>query len=155
MSRQRLEEAHGAAAPRPRLRLVRRRSRALVQRSPGTRLAPVALLVAICTAALVVAVLLEQVILAQSAFKLARIRRQTAAAEARNQELLLRTTKLQSPRRLERYARTRLGMVAPGSVEYIVADVGTARAGLALARPSTGLPGAARAFGASRPEGAP
>jgi cell division protein FtsL len=80
-------------------------------------------LAAVCVAAVVFGVLLEQVILAQSAFKLASIRRQTAAAEARNEELLLEVTKLQSPSRIERYARSVLGMVEPARVEYVVAAV--------------------------------
>lgn len=103
--------------------VVRRRSRATVRRSPGTRLAPFGVLAAICLAAVVFGVLLEQVILAQSAFKLASIRRQTAAAEARNESLLLEVTKLQSPSRIERHARSVLGMVEPARVEYIVAAV--------------------------------
>jgi hypothetical protein len=132
----------------PKLRLVRRRSRVLVKRSPGTRLASLALVSAICVGGLVFGVLLEQVILAQSAFKLARIRRQIAAADATNQELLLRMTRLESPRRLERYARTRLGMVGPRRVEYLVADLGRARDGLPFAMPWRRPSRAAHALGA-------
>lgn len=106
--------------------VVRRRSRSLIRRSSGTSFAPLALLSAICVAAVVFGVLLEQVILAQSAFKLARVRRQMAAAEARNQELTLEVTKLSSPSRIERYARTALGMVEPARVSYIVAGLGSA-----------------------------
>ena len=108
---------------RARPAVVRRRSRPTVRRSPGTRLAPLGALAAVCVAAVVFGVLLEQVILAQSAFKLASIRRQTTAAEARNEELLLEVTKLQSPSRIERYARSVLGMVEPARVEYVVAAV--------------------------------
>jgi cell division protein FtsL len=110
----------------PRSTVVRRRSRSLIRRSSGTSFAPLALVSAICVAAVVFGVLLEQVILAQSAFKLARVRRQMAAAEARNQELTLEVTKLSSPSRIERYARTALGMVEPAQVSYIVAGVGSA-----------------------------
>ena len=103
--------------------VVRRRSRPTVRRGSGTRLAPLGALAAVCIAAVVFGVLLEQVILAQSAFKLASIRRQTAAAEARNEALLLEVTRLQSPSRIERYARSVLGMVKPARVEYVVAAV--------------------------------
>jgi cell division protein FtsL len=116
--RRRADEGGGDA-----LSVVRRRSRPTVRRSPGTRLAPLGVLAAICVAAVVFGVLLEQVILAQSAFKLASIRRQTAMAEARNEALLLEVTKLQSPSRIERYARSALGMVEPARIEYIVAAV--------------------------------
>jgi cell division protein FtsL len=105
--------------------VARRRSRPSVRRNPATRLAPLGALAAVCVAAVVFGVLLEQVILAQSAFKLASIRRQTIAAEARNEALLLEVTKLQSPSRIERYARSALGMVEPARVEYVVAGVGS------------------------------
>jgi cell division protein FtsL len=98
----------------------------LIRRSPGTRAAPIAILGAICVAVVVVGVLLEQVVLAQSAFKLARVRRELAGAEARNEALTLEVTKLQSPARIERYAHDALGMVAPTRVQYIVAAVGSA-----------------------------
>jgi len=136
---------------RPGLRLIRRRSRALLKRTRGTRFAPVALVSAICAGAVVFGVLLEQVFLAQSAFKLSGVRRQAAAAEARHQELLLRVTKLQSPRRLERFARDRLGMVAPGGVEYIVADVGRPDAAVAVLHSAPGgREGAAQAASTAR-----
>jgi cell division protein FtsB len=125
--------------PQPGLHLIRRRSRGLIKRGRGTRFAPIAVVTAICAAALVFGVLLEQVFLAQSAFKLARIRREMAEAEDRNQALVLRMTKLQSPRRIERFARARLDMVDPGGVEYIVADVGRPDGAVAV-RPPRGGP---------------
>jgi cell division protein FtsL len=118
-SRRRIEN-HDTSAP---LALVRRRSRSLIRRGAGTRLAPLAALAGVCVAALLFGVLLEQVILAQSAFKLARVRRQMTAAEVRNEELTLEVTKLASPTRIERHARRVLGMVAPSDVEYVVAAV--------------------------------
>ena len=66
--------------------------------------------------ALVFGVLLEQVILAQSAFKMARVRREMIRADATNQELLLQMTRLSSPQRIETYARGQLGMTEPGNV---------------------------------------
>jgi cell division protein FtsB len=77
--------------------------------------------------AIVMGVLLEQVVLAQSAFELAKLRKDVVAAEATQEELLLQAARLDSATRIERYARRSLGMVdpAPGSVEYIVANVRT------------------------------
>jgi hypothetical protein len=73
------------------------------------------------------AVLLEQVILAQSAFELSRIREDLAAAESHHEELLMISAKLDNAARIERYARRSLGMVdpLPGSTQYVVADIRT------------------------------
>lgn len=112
-------------AKNPGLRLVRRRSRKLIRRGFSTKLAPTAIIAAIGVAAVVIGVLLEQVVLAQSAFKLAKVRQEVIAAEAEHQELLLEATKLGSPGRIERYAIEELGMVkpAPAQVDYVVADI--------------------------------
>jgi hypothetical protein len=133
---ERLPWGGGEPPAEPRLRLIRRRSRTLIKRGAKTRLAPFAVCAAICAAALIFGVLLEQVILAQSAFKLSRIRGDIVAAQARNQELLLESTRLADPERLERYARGRLGMVDPAGYEYIVADVGSLGRRVALQEPS-------------------
>jgi cell division protein FtsL len=110
---------------------------------------------AVCVAALVFGVLLEQVILAQSAFKLARVRERMAATERRHQELLLEMTELQSPERIERYARAELGMVEPANIGYVVADVGRPDRGVALLRPAAGLPPATAAAAAAAVEARP
>ena len=81
------------------------------------------LVVTIVVLAIVAGVLLEQVMLAQSAFRLSDINRSLAAAEARQEELLAELAELESPGRIERYARTQLGMTDPVVVEYIVANV--------------------------------
>ena len=146
------EAARAPAAGERRLTLIRRRSRGLIKRGTNTRLAPFAVLAAICAAAVVVGVLLEQVVLAQSAFKLAEIRRAIASAQARNQELLLETTELASPARIERYARRRLGMVEPAGYEYVVADLGRLTERVARRRPSP--PGNAERYGAAVGEAA-
>jgi cell division protein FtsL len=85
----------------------------------------VVILGGIAALGIVFAVLLEQVVLAQSAFKLARLRADVVAAEARNHQLLLDASKLQNAERIEQYARDQLGMVPArsASAEYIVADV--------------------------------
>ena len=89
-------------------------------------MAPLALATAIGIAAIVTAILLEQVVLAQSAFHLSDLRTQFEEAQGRHEELLLEAARLDSAARIERYARDVLGMVepAPESVRYLVADVG-------------------------------
>jgi Cell division protein FtsL len=111
---------HGA------LRIVRRRRRkGLIQREGASRVAPLVIAVAIAVATIVFAVLLEQVVLAQTAFKLADLTRRASKADRRHQELLVRWARLQSPNRIERYAHRRLGMVdpSPDRVGYLVANV--------------------------------
>jgi cell division protein FtsL len=114
-------------ASRPPLRVVRRKSRNLLVRGESRRLAPVVIVSAIVVMAVVVGVLLEQVVLAQSAFKLAQIRESVVAAEEKHQDLLLEAAKLESTDRIERYAREVLGMVEPDPalVNYLIADVHT------------------------------
>jgi cell division protein FtsL len=109
----------------PGLRLVRRRSRALIRRGFSTRFAPLAIVASIGVVVVVVVVLLEQVILAQSAFELARVREKVVEAETLHQELLLEATRLGSPDRIAKYAMNELGMVepAPEEIDYIVADI--------------------------------
>ena len=109
----------------PGLRLVRRRSRKLIRRGFSTRIAPTAIVATVGVVVVIAGVLLEQVVLAQSAFKLARIRADIVAAEAENQELLLEATRRGSPGRIEKYAMEELGMVKPPpqEIDYVVADI--------------------------------
>ena len=109
------------------LSVVERRRKASGKTSRGHTKGFVITVSILLGGAIVVGVLLEQVTLAQSAFELAEMRQDLVAAEARHEELLLESANLDSAARIERYARTSLGMVdpAPGSVEYIVADVRT------------------------------
>jgi len=95
------------------------------------------------------------VTLAQSAFMFARIRQETIAAERRNQELLLQMTKLQSPARIEKYARTELGMVEPTSIDYVIADVGGLDRKVAVLRPAADLPAAAGSAAVGAPAEGP
>ncbi len=132
-------------AQRPALEVVRRKSRRLIKRRAQRRFAPLAIAVTICVAAVVFGVLLEQVILAQSAFKLERVRESTAREQARHEELLLESARLESPARIERYARIDLGMVDPSSVEYIVADVIRPPSQLASSSRSRPLPATGQA----------
>src|ERR671918_869031 len=110
---------------RPHLRVVRRKSRGLMVRSESRRMVPLVIVTGIAVFAVVVGVLLEQVVLAQSAFKLARVREMLITEEQRHQNLLLEATRLEGSGRIERYAREVLGMVEskPQSTNYLIADV--------------------------------
>jgi cell division protein FtsL len=121
-----------AAAPvrnrRPRrrnLKVVRRRRRGLIKRSPTRRMTPLVLGGVMLVTLLIATVLLEQVLMAQSAFKLEGIRSRTERAETRHQELVLEVTRLENKERIEQYAVSELGMRATNSTnsEYMVADI--------------------------------
>lgn len=86
-------------------------------------MAPLIVVSVILIAATVFAVLLAQVTLAQSGFKMAEMRERMTKAEARHAELVLKVAKLGSSERIERYALEQLGMVYPENIEYIVADI--------------------------------
>jgi cell division protein FtsB len=105
------------------LQVVRRKKKGLIQRGGQRRMAPLVVISVILIAATVFAVLLAQVTLAQSGFKMAEMRERMTTAEARHAELVLKVAKLGSSERIERYALGRLGMVYPPEVRYIVADI--------------------------------
>ena len=113
----------------PRLRLVRRRSRKLVRRRPHRLLAPATTLGLVSVAVLIFAILLEQVMLSQSAFDLTRLRERLEAAEDRHQRLTFEAARLDDPERIEDYARDRLGMILPEDVRFMVADIPALRDG--------------------------
>jgi cell division protein FtsB len=122
--------ASRARSKRTDLKVVsRRRKRGLMQREGSSRALSMGAVTAIAAGAIVFGVLLEQVVLAQSAFKLTSIRQSVTATEARHEELLLEAAKLDSAARIERYARLELGMIdpAPATVRYIVADINARR----------------------------
>lgn len=145
----------GATQDRADLRIVRRRSRSLIKRGRSTRLAPVVILVGICVATIVFGVLLEQVMLAQSAFKLTQIRARLARAEATHEALLYEAAQLENPERIERFAREELGMVDAPAVSYIVARLPMERGQrLARSRPPAELP-VGQAAGGAPWDGAP
>lgn len=95
------------------------------KRSEARRPLPLYIGLGLFAGAVVAAILLMQVVLAQSAFDLSDLRKQLQAAEERHEILLLEAAQLDSSARIERYARENLGMVdpGPGGVQYIVADV--------------------------------
>lgn len=80
---------------------------------------------AIVIVALVFGILLEQVVLAQSAFQLTETRDRLVAAEERHEAILRASARLDSPARIERFARQEIGMVDAdtSSVQYIMADI--------------------------------
>ncbi|MBA2272592.1 MAG: cell division protein FtsL [Actinobacteria bacterium] len=149
----RAERRTEPAKPRlaPGLEVVRRRSKGLIRRSPVRRLAPAAILGAIGVVAVIFAILLEQVILAQSAFELSRLRSDLATVQARHERAMFEASQLESPERIERYARDELGMIEPPLSEYVIADVKAPRSpGLAQSARRSSLSGSpAAAIGAA------
>jgi len=85
--------------------------------------------------AAVFAILLEQVMLAQSGFKMAKLQQKIEKAETKHAELVLEAAKLSSSERIERFAISNLGMVRPERVEYIMANVGVKGAARIAAAP--------------------
>lgn len=111
---------------RPKLEVVGRKGRrGLIKRSGSRRLAPAGVAAAVLIGAIIFSILLEQVVLAQSAFDLAKLTARVNAAEESHQALLVQWARLQSQDRIEHYARTRLGMIdpPPGDIQYVVANV--------------------------------
>lgn len=115
----------GRRAGRSHLSVVRRGSPGRLVRGSTPRVTSYVVASTIVVLAVVFGVLLEQVVLAQSAFKLKGIQDQLVRAETRHKELMLEAAKLESSERIERFARQELGMIKPDpqSVSYIQADV--------------------------------
>lgn len=111
----------------PTLRLLHRGKKSKAKRSSVRGTLTAIAVVVFLGGAILFGVLLEQVALAQTAFELSRLRADLAKAESHHEELLLASARLDNAARIERYARTSLGMVdpAPGSTQYVVADVQT------------------------------
>ena len=107
------------------LRIVKRRSRRLIRRSPSTRSTPLVVAGVILVVAAIFGILLEQVLMSQSAFKLGKIRERMIAAQSRHEDLIFQVSQLESDARIESYGRTELGMVEadPARTEFIVADI--------------------------------
>lgn len=139
-------------ASRAPLGVVRRSKKGLIKRHSQRRFAPLLIVAVLLVGATVFTVLLEQVILAQTGFKMAQLRERVIAAESRHAELVLRAAKLGSPERIERVAITELGMTypAPSEVKYIVANVRPDPATrLARSKPKFILDSEAQAVGVS------
>jgi cell division protein FtsB len=110
----------------PHLRVVkRRRSKKLIKRDETRRAITFLIVAGILAGGIVAAILLEQVLLAQSAFHVSDLRGRLEAAEETHEVLVLEAAQLDSSARIERYARDVLGMIepVPETVQYIVADI--------------------------------
>ena len=114
---------HSTRSSRPSLRVVRRKKRGLIKRAHSRKIAPALVLLGILIAATIGTILLEQVVLAQSAFKLSDMRSQLERAEEKHSQLLLQAAKLGSSERIKNVAVNDLGMVYPAQTGYIVARV--------------------------------
>jgi cell division protein FtsL len=95
----------------------------LIQRARSRKIAPALVALGILIAATIGTILLEQVVLAQSAFKLSGMREQLEQAEEKHSQLLLKAAKLGSSERIKRVAMNELGMQYPLEPHYIVANV--------------------------------
>lgn len=141
------KESPARRASKPELKVVsRRKKKGLINRA-GTRLAPLTIVAVITIGGIVAGILLEQVVLAQSAFKLTKIRQELTAAEETRELLMLEAAKLDSAARIERYAREKLGMVdpEPHMVRYIVADIRSGTKGAPMIATDQRFPAPSRA----------
>lgn len=109
--------------PRSHLKVVRRRKKGLILRSGSRRVAPLFVAAVLVVITTISVVLMEQVLLAQTAFKVSQMREEIVKAEARQAELILQAAQLGSSERIERVATRDLGMVSPEEVQYMVANV--------------------------------
>lgn len=142
----RAQQVRQAVRERAALRVVGERAN-LGRRRP--RIPVLAAVTVVCVVGIVFGVLLERVMLAQSAFELTRLMERVEAADERRSELTFEVARRENPGRIEEYARTRLGMVDPDptTIQYIVADVTPRRhdaaGGRTLARASGAGPASA------------
>lgn len=99
-------------------------------------MAPRVIAGAIVALALVFGVLLEQIVLAQSAFRLSEVRERLVVAEEKYEKLMHEAVLLDNPARIERIARQRLGMVEPDPAmqKFVVARIEMREGGPRLAR---------------------
>lgn len=124
----RAQEIRQAVRERAALRVVGEGRRPMLK--PNRRVSPLVVLAIACVLGTVALVLVERVMLAQSAFELTRLMERVEAADERRSELAFEVARRENPGRIEHYARTQLGMVDPdpATIQYIVADVAPRRA---------------------------
>ena len=122
----RAQEIRQAVRERAALRVVGNERPML---KPHRRVSPLVVLAIVCVLGTVALVLVERVMLAQSAFELTRLMERVEAADERRSELAFEVARRENPGRIEHYARTQLGMVDPDptKIEYIVANVSPRR----------------------------
>lgn len=118
----RAQEIRQAVRERAALRVVGDKKTYL---KPRRRVSPLAIVAVACVLGTVALVLVERVMLAQSAFELTRLMERVEAADEQRSELTFEVARRENPGRIEQYARTKLGMVDPdpATIQYIVADV--------------------------------
>lgn len=143
----RAQEIRQAVRERAALRVVGDKKPAL---RPRRRVSPLAVVMVVCVLGTVALVLVERVMLAQSAFELTRLMEQVEAADEQRSELTFEVARRENPGRIEQYARTELGMVDPdpATIQYIVADVAPRRSDVAAGALHARVAGSASAAGA-------
>jgi cell division protein FtsL len=135
------------------LKVVRRKKKGLIRRSASSKSAPIFVAGVVLVIATISVVLFEQVMLAQTAFKVQQMRQQMVKAEARHAELVLQAARLGSSARIEKVAIHELGMTHPEEIQYVVANIRTGDPRLAKGDPQPVLPPshAAASFGGDSP----
>ena len=123
----RAQEIRQAVRERAALRVVGDKSAAVLR--PRRRISPLVVVAVLCVLGTIALVLVERVMLAQSAFEMTSLMKQVEAADERRSELTFEVARRENPGRIEHYARTELGMVDPdpATIQYIVADVAPRR----------------------------
>ncbi len=122
----RAQEIRAAVRARAALRIVGDERAARVARR---RVSPLAIVAVVCVLGTVALVLVERVMLAQSAFEMTRLMKHVEALDERRSELTFEVARRENPGRIEKFAREQLGMVDPDPtrIRYIVADVAPRR----------------------------
>jgi cell division protein FtsL len=128
--------------PRPRAAPARRPARGRAQRR-----VPFLLFSLIVTTAMVLLLVSVQALVAQSAFRMAELQRQSSVLEEEQARLRLEIAELSSPDRITRAAR-KAGLVLPDQIEILAVDTGAAER---VASPS--VPAGTLAEGAPGGEG--
>lgn len=100
----------------PELRVIEGSTVADRRRSPASVLGTLAVVLLFAS---LFGVVVFQVFLVQTQFRLDDLNRRVTAEEATARDLGLRTAELEAPERIVRDARDRLGMIPPGDVVYL------------------------------------
>ncbi len=123
----RAQEIRQAVRERAALRVVGDGRRPALK--PNRRVSPLVICAIVAVLGTVALVLVERVMLAQSAFEMTRLMERVESADERRSELAFEVARRENPGRIEHFARTELGMVDPdpARIQYIVADVAPRR----------------------------
>lgn len=144
----RAQEIRQAVRERAALRVVGDGRRPVLK--PHRRVSPLVICAIVAVLGTVALVLVERVMLAQSAFEMTRLMERVESADERRSELAFEVARRENPGRIEHFARTELGMVDPdpARIQYIVADVAPRRADSAGGSLRARMTGPASASGA-------